>query len=202
MARRAIAISVVLLSVGLLGGCDFIDSVLDLIGAGSGGSGAGAVVSGRLEFHLAATISESGGTHDGTVGTIFYSSSGTYNAATRTFVATWDGGDFSNTVFEARLSADEQYVEYFYARQTRAGVYGAWTYVHEIRGYNVPYSYSDGNSRYFMISGSSAGSVVDLFAYKTWSTSLGSEQNPVDWVNSPSALTGSGDDIITIRLDS
>jgi len=202
MARRCIAIGATVVCVALLGGCEFLESILDLVGAGFGNSGTGAIVSGRLEFHVAATITETGGTHDGTVETIFYSAGGTYDAATRTFVATWNGGDSSDTVFEARLSASEQSIEFFYARQTRSGVYGAWTYVHEIRGVDIPYSHSDGTSRYFVLTGTSARGIVDLFSYKAWSSSFGSEQSPVEWVSTPSALNGSGDDIITIRLDS
>jgi len=71
----------------------------------------------------------------------------------------------------------------------------------EIRGYNILYSYAEGNSRYFIVDGSDAHVIVDLLVYKAWSTSLGSAQNPTDWVSSPGALTGETGDIISIRLD-
>jgi len=137
----------------------------------------------------------------GVIGTTFFSSGGSYNAATKTFTATWDAGDFSNTYFEVRLNATEEYIEYFYARQTQANVWGAWTYVHEIRGYNILYSHTEGTSRFFVVDGSDAHVIVDLLKYKAWSNALGSEQSPVEWISVPAALTGSTDDIITIRLD-
>ncbi len=205
MRKKLLMVGLLVVAVALLSGCDLLDNLINSFtgGGGTGGTGgAGTVVSGRMEFHLAATVSESDGTsHAGIVGTTFWSGTGNYNAATRTFTATWDGGDFSNTYFEARLNDTEDSVEYFYARQTQANIWGAWTYVHEIRGNNVPYSYTDGNSRYFVIDGSTAHGIVDLLKYKAWSTSVGSETDPVEWVNSSGALTGSTDDIITIRLD-
>jgi hypothetical protein len=204
--RRLLLVGLVIAGIALLSGCDFIDQLLDAIsgigGPGGGGTpAAGSVVSGRLEFHLWGNISESGGSQQGSVGTMFMSGSGSYNAATKTFTATWDGGDFSNTYFEARLNATEEYIEYFYARQTQSNVWGAWTYVHEIRGYNILYSYTDGNSRYFIVDGSDAHVIVDQLQYKAWSTSLGSASAPVYWVNSPGALLGDSSDVIQIRLD-
>jgi len=145
---------------------------------------------------------DDGTTNPGVVGTIFYSSGGNYDPVTKTFKATWNGGDFSNTYFEAKLNYTEEYIESFYAKQTRSGLWGAWTYVHEIRGNNILYSYTDGNSRYFIVDGSDAHVIISEISYKAWSTSLGSAQNPVEWVSSPGALTGDTSDIITIRLDS
>ncbi len=200
MRRRVLVVGAVLLAVAFLSGCELLDKIIDSI---TGTGGTGAVVSGRLEFHLAATITESGGgSHSGVVGTTFWSGAGNYNDTTKTFTATWDGGDFSNTYFEARLNATEEYIEYFYARQTQSGIWGAWTYVHEIRGYNILYSYTDGNSRYFIVDGSDAHVIVDVLKYKAWSTQIGSAQNPSEFVSGPGALTGSSSDIITIRLDS
>jgi len=206
MRKRVLVVALMLASVVTLAGCDFLDNIIDMItGGGTPGGGStapGAVVSGRLEFHLAGYVTEDTGmSTPGTVGTTFFSSGGTYNATTKTFTATWDGGDFSNTYFEARLNATEEYIEYFYTRQKQSGVWGAWTYVHEIRGYNILYSYTDGNSKYFIVDGSDAHVIVDQLVYKAWSISLGSEQNPVEWVSTPAALTGSVDDIISIRLD-
>ena len=205
MRRKLLVVGLLLVSVVPLAGCDLITGIIDSItggGTGGGNGGFGAVVSGRMEFHLAAYITEDTGVSTpGTVGTTFFSSGGSYNATTKTFTATWDGGDFSNTYFEARLNATEEYIEYFYARQTQSNVWGAWTYVHEIRGHDVLYSYTDGSSRYFVVDGSDAHVSVDQFVYKAWSNALGSAQNPVEWVSVPAALTGATDDIITIRLD-
>jgi hypothetical protein len=201
---RTAVVLVLGVAVAFLSGCDLVNQIIDTITGmpGGGAGGGGAVVSGRMEFHLAATISETGGTSTpGTVGTTFWSGAGEYFPSTKTFKATWNSGDFSDTYFEARLNATEEYIEYFYARQTQSGVWGAWTYVHEIRGYNVLYSHAEGSSRFFIVDGSDAHVIVDLLVYKAWSISLGSAQNPVDWVSSPAALTGDTGDIITIRLD-
>jgi len=194
----------IVVAVAMLSGCDLLDQLIGAITGGGGPGGAGSVVSGRMTFHLAATVSQDpryGSAYPGIVGTDFRSSDGSYDPVTRTFTATWDGGDFSNTYFEVRLNDTEEYIEYFYARQTQSNIWGAWTYMHEIRGYNILYSYAEGNSRYFIVDGSDAHVIVDLLVYKAWSTSLGSAQNPTDWVSSPGALTGETGDIITIRLD-
>jgi len=202
MRQRLLIVGLLAIAAAALVGCDLIDGIIDSI-TGGGSGGLGGVVSGRMEFHLAAYITEDTGmSTPGTVGTTFWSGGGSYNATTKTFTATWDGGDFSNTYFEARLNATEEYIEYFYARQTQSGVWGAWTYVHEIRGYNVLYSHTDGASRYFVVDGSDAHVIVDRLVYKAWSISLGSAQSPVEWVSVPAALTGDTGDIITIRLDS
>jgi len=207
MRRRLLIVGLLIGLAAMLTGCEVLDQIMDAIagigGPGGGTGGTGTVVSGRMEFHLAATISQDDGTtNPGVVGTIFYSSGGNYDPVTKTFKATWNGGDFSNTYFEAKLNYTEEYIESFYAKQTRSGLWGAWTYVHEIRGNNILYSYTDGNSRYFIVDGSDAHVIISEISYKAWSTSLGSAQNPVEWVSSPGALTGDTSDIITIRLDS
>jgi len=203
MRKRMLLVCLLVGSVALLAGCDLIDQIIDAISGGSGGSGTGTVVSGRMEFHLGATIQNDDGTTDqGVVGTTFMSGAGNYDPSDKTFRATWDGGDFSNTYFEARLNSTEEYIEYFYARQTQSNIWGAWTYVHEIRGANILYSYTDGNSRYFIVDGSDAHVIIDLLDYKAWSTGVGSPTSPVHWVTGPGALTGETGDMISIRLDS
>jgi len=209
MRRRLLIAGLLAATAASLAGCDLINGIIDSITGGSGGGPGGtpgivgSVVSGRMEFHLAAFVTKSEGySEPGTVGTIFRSSGGSYNPATKTFTATWNSGDFSNTFFEARLNATEEYIEYFTARQTQANVWGAWTYVHEIRGNNVLYSHTDGTSRYFVVDGADAHVIIDQFVYKAWSNALGSAQSPVEWVSIPAALTGATGDIITIRLDS
>lgn len=207
MRGRILVVALLVVGATLLSGCDVLDQIIDAIsgggpGGGSGTGGSGTVVSGRMEFHLSATIQNDDGSSDiGPVGTIFYSGSGTYNPTTKTFTATWDGGDFSNTYFQATLNATEEYIDSFHARQTRTGVYGAWTYVHEIRGHHILYSYTDGNSKYFIVDGSDAHVIVETLSYKSWSTAIGSASNPVHWVSSPGALLGDSADVISIRLD-
>lgn len=129
MRRRLPAAGVLLVSGAALAGCDLIDHFIDTItgGPGSGTGGFGAVVSGRMEFRLAAYITKSEGSlESGTVGTAFWSGGGSYDAATRTFTTTSDGGDFSDTYSEVRLNDTEEYVESFYAarRSPACGEYG------------------------------------------------------------------------------
>jgi len=203
MRKRLLLVVVLVVGLGTLTGCDLIDQIMDLISGGSGGGGTGTVVSGQMEFHLAATIQNEDGTSDqGVVGTTFWSGAGSYDPSTKTFTATWDGGDFSNTYFEARLNSTEEYIESFYARQTQANVWFAWTQVYEIRGANVLYSHTENGSRYFVVDGSDAHVIIDLLDYKTWSTQVGGPTDPVHWVTGPGALTGETGDIISIRLDS
>jgi hypothetical protein len=208
MRGRVLVIGLLLAGVALLSGCTVIDQIIDAIsgiggpGGGSGTGSAGIVVSGRMEFHLWGTIHQDDGTTDtGPIGTTFMSGAGTYYPETKTFKATWNGGDFSNTYFEVTLNATEEYIESFYARQTQANVWGAWTYVHEIRGHHILYSYTDGNSRYFIVDGSDAHVIIEELSYKAWSTQLGSASNPVYWATGPGVLLGDTADIISIRLD-
>ncbi len=43
--------------------------------------------------------------------------------------------------------------------------------------------------------------IADVLDYRTGSASLGSAQNPGEWVSGPGVLTGDTNDIIQIRLD-
>jgi hypothetical protein len=136
---------------------------------------------------------------------------GSYNAATRTFTNNWDNqvGDFSNTYLEVRLNAAEDMIEYFYARQTQ-DVWGGWTYVNEIRGYNIPYSHTDSGSRYFAVTGTAAHLSLDRMTYKGWTPAREgfSASNPNTWAYLDYVVDPSIDDVIpasnnsiTIRLN-
>lgn len=209
--KRALSIGLLLAGVALLSGC----SILDMIFAGMTDDGkttaAGAPVSGRMEFNLAATVwerNEYTGTspYSGRVGTTFRSGAGVYNRDGRCFNAyIWDGGDFSNTAFMACLSEDEKTVQQFVASQTQANVWGGYTYVHFIRGVNVPFSHIEGNSRYYRVEGATARTVVTELEFKMWvpgTETGGSYENPLEWTTGgPAALTGRADDCIEIRLD-
>jgi len=209
MSKRALLIGLLVVGVALLSGCDLLDQFIEgITGGGIPGGGTGTVVSGNMGYNLRATVSlipnlaNPVRTIERFVGVGFSSGGGSYDPDTRKFIATsWDGGDFSNTYFEARLNAAEDAIEYFYARQTRANVWFAWTFVHEIRGYNVPFSYDEGSSRIFSVTGANAHVNVDLLIYKGWSLPGESASNPSEWVSSHNALIGNSEDYITIRLD-
>ena len=218
MKSRLFIAGLVIVGMCLLSGCTFLDGIIDAItgaidsitgggtgtggGSGTGGGTGTTVVSGRMEFHLYGNINQrSGGTSPGTIGTTFWSGAGSYNPTTRIFTATWNGGDFSNTFFEAKVSANHEFIEHFYARQTQANVWGAWTFVHEIEGDAILFSHDYGNSKYFIVDGSDARAIVTTLVYKSWSNAIGGPSDPVDWVTGPGALTGDTGDVIQIRLD-
>lgn len=207
MNKRALLIGLLVVGAALLSGCDLLDQfIAGIPGGGTGGTGT--VVSGSMAYNFRATVSlipnlaNPVRTTERSVGVEFSSGGGNYNSVARKFIATsWDGGDFSNTYFEARLNAAEDAIEYFYARQTRANVWFAWTFVHEIRGYNVPFSHDEGSSRIFSVTGANTHVNVDLLIYKGWSLPGESASNPSEWINSDAAIIPNIDNVITIRLD-
>jgi hypothetical protein len=73
--------------------------------------------------------------------------------------------------------------------------------VHEIRGYNVPFSHDEGSSRIFSVTGANTHVNVDLLIYKGWSLPGESASNPSEWINSDAAIIPNIDNAITIRLD-
>jgi hypothetical protein len=49
---------------------------------------------------------------------------GTYDPLTRTFPASWNGGDYSDAEMTVRLNQAGDRLEYIYARQTQAAIGG------------------------------------------------------------------------------
>ena len=215
MSKRALLIGLLVVGVALLSGCDLLDQFIEgITGGGIPGGGTGTVVSGNMGYNLRATVSlipnlaNPVRTIERFVGVGFSSGGGSYDPNPRKFIATsWDGGDFSNTYFEARLNAAEDTIEYFYARQTRANVWFAWTFVHEIRGYNVssstPPAGAAPGGHYFILKGLNAHATIDLLTYRRWPPAREgySLSNPETWVNSHNDIIPSADNVITIRLD-
>lgn len=211
--------------VAMLSGCDVFEQLIDKItGTGDPGGGTtspGTVASVSISYSLAVKLSERlmpsyplvDPRKDFVVEMDFFRPyGGTYNAATRTFTNNWDNqvGDFSNTYLEVRLNAAEDAIEYFYARQTQENVWYAWTFVNEIRGYNIPYSHTDGGSRYFSVTGTTAHLSLDRMTYKGWTPAREgySASNPNEWAYLDYVVTPNIDDVtpassntITIRLD-
>jgi hypothetical protein len=215
MRKRLLLIGLVVLALALLSGCDVFDHLIDSItGAGPGG---GTVVpedpiSGRMKFKLDATIWRDDRytavtSYEGSVGTTFWSSAGVVNDGV--FEATWDGGDFSNTLFGAQLSDDGKTIEMFGATQAQANIWGGYTHVHYIAGVNLPFSHVEGNSRYYRVEGAAAQALVVELDFRMWvpdSETGGSFSDPIEWIvtgpdGAPVGLTGSADDYIEIRLD-
>jgi hypothetical protein len=225
VSKRVLLIGLLVVGVALLSGCELLDAITGggTTPPGGGTTGPGAVTSVSISYNLAATISERlmptypVTTKEGSVVMDFFRPyGGSYNANTRTFTNNWDNqvGDFSNTDLVVRLNAAEDAIEYFYARQTQSNVWFAWTYVNEIRGYNIPIStHTDPNfpgSRYFIVTGTNAHLSIDRMIYKGWAReSEGySATNPIEWAYLDNDIIPSINDIIpastnaiTIRLD-
>jgi len=222
MTRKVLVVGLIVGLVAMLSGCDLIDQILALVGGGSPGGipgGTGDVASVSISYSLAVTLWErpmpqyAPTSSEGSVDMDFFRPyGGTYNAATRTFTNNWDNqaGDFSNTYLEVRLNETEDAIEYFYARQTQSNVWFAWTFVNEIRGYNIPYSHTEGGSRYFVLTGTSAHLALDRMTYKgvTRESEGYSLANPNEWAYLDYVASPNIDDVIpastntiTIRLD-
>ena len=219
MRKRLLLLGVFVIGVALLSGCEFLDQILAALPGGGGtppGGGTpvttGGVTSVSIKYNFEVTMSEQLNpsypvtTSQGTVVMEFFRPyGGTYNATTRTFtINSWDDqvGDFSNTYLEVRFNTAEDTIEYFYARQTQSNVWGAWTFVNEIRGYNIPYSYTDsaaaGGARYFAVTGVDAHLSIDRMIYKevTRESEGYSIANPFRWAYLDYTVNPNLDDVI------
>jgi len=214
MSKRVLLIGLLVVGVALLSGCAVIDKIIEGITGGGPGGGTtipGAPVSGRMGFTLAATVWRDDrytppSSSAGSVGTTFWSGAGVYDEDGPYFNAyIWDSGDFSLTAFMVWVSEDEKTITHFVGNQTQANVWGFYTYYHYIRGVNVPFSHIEGNSRFYVAEGTAVRALVTELEFKMWvpgSETGGGYQNPLEWIiGGPGALTGSVDDVISIRLD-
>ncbi len=213
VCKKLLLVGLLVVGVALLSGCDLLDQIIDGITGGAGGPGGGPTtsaypISGRMKFHLDATVQQDNGftpptSYAGSVGTTFWSGAGVHDEDGAYFNAyIWDSGDFSNTAFMVWVNEDEKTIEHFVGNQTQANVWGAYTYYHFIRGVNVPYSHVDENSRYYRVQGTAARTLVTELEFKMWVPGTGSISNPQEWIiGGPAALTGDAGDYIEIRLD-
>jgi len=217
MRKRLLVLGILVICIVLLAGCELLDQITGDV-PGGGTPGTGTVTSVSISYSLAVTLSERlmptypVTTSESTVVMDFYRPyGGKYESGSKTFTNNWDDqvGDFSNTDLMVKLNASEDAIEYFYARQTQENVWG-WTFVNEIRGYNIPYSHTDGGARYFVVTGTTAHLSLDRMTYKgvTRESEGYGIANPNEWayldyVDNPNVddvIPASGN-TITIRLD-
>ena len=209
MRKKLLFIGLLVVGIALLSGCEVLDRIIGTI---TGGGTPGGVVKVAISYNLEATVSERimptypVTTSQETVMAAFQPSGGTYNATTKTFTATWDGqtgGQYSNTYLEIRLNDTEEYVEYYYARQTQSNVWFAWTYVDEIRGINVlNLNHETDNPRIYQVTGTAAHIPIELLTYKRWARESEGydEANPIEWINSKADIIPSLNNVITITV--
>ena len=212
LQKRLLLAGLLVVGMAVLNGCEVFEQLIDQITGGGtlppgGGTATNAhPISGRMEFHLAATIWQNDrytpiSSYAGYVGTIFWSGAGVYDIDSRLFNAyIWDGGDFSGTAFMAWLSEDQKTIVQFVGNQTQANIWGAYTHYDYVRGINIPFSHVEGNSRYYRIEGAAAHALITELEYRMWVPTVSSYADPQEWiVGGPAALTGGG--FIEIRLD-
>jgi len=226
MRKRLLLIGLLVVGVALLSSCDVLDQIIDgITGGGSTGGGTpgggtatpGAVVKVAISYNLEATILQRimhdyapAPSPETVITASFVPNSAPNHTANNTYTISWNGqggAEYADTYLEVRLNAAGNMIEYFHVRQTQLNVWFAWTYVDEIRGYNVPLSTSpagaDPNSRYFILKGVTAHATVDRLVYKRWPPAREgySVDNPETWANSHNDIISSASNTITIRLD-
>ena len=122
MHKRLLLIALLMVGVALFGGCELLDQIIAEI-PGSDTSG-GDVIEISITYWLMASISQqlaSGGpisTYVGGIGAGFQPDGGSYSEISKTFTASWDGGDYSDTYMEVRLNNSGDAVTFFWVRQT------------------------------------------------------------------------------------
>jgi len=215
--RRVLMLGLLIsaLVVGLTG-CEWLTSFLDQLDTDGGNAGGGpplgtpTVVSGRIEIGYQGIVElSSGGTSTETVGETFYTASGSYDATTRTFTATWNDAEFANTYLEVRLDASLDVVEYFYVRQMRTGMFGNTYFITEVEGHDVPYTHGGTSNGipvdHYTVTGVTANQVITAISQKIWSTDpesvgVGTEMNPWKYLPSVTSLVADPNDDIMITL--
>lgn len=214
--RRFLLVGLLIAVVAVtLTGCEWLTNFLDELnidgddGGGGTPTGPATVVSGRIEIDLQGIVEYSdGSTKTETIGETFYTATGTYDAMTRTFTATWDDSEFANTFMEVRLDASEDWVEYFYVRQTRTGMFGETFYITEIAGHDVPYTHNGTSNNipvdHYTATGVTANAVIDAISQKIWSTTPGgfggTELDPWMLLPAVTSLVADANDDIMVTL--
>jgi len=200
-----LAVGVMLAAAIALGGCDVVSDWIDEL---FGGGTSGGFTAARIAFSLQGNVARNDVQAQATVIetqelAAVFQASGAYNELTRTFVATWDGGDFSGTHMEIRLNATEEYVEHFEVRQTRVHTFGAWTEVYEIAGHDVLFLADDGPDRLFLVDGPATSVIVDAIEYREWPKNVGTASEPYYRLVPPQLanIWSDASSYVEIRLD-
>jgi len=223
MRKRLLLIGLLVVGVALLSGCELLDQIAgggipggDIPGGDTPGGGTaspgGEVVDVYIMYGLTARISEQLGPDDpittrvANIGAAFSPETVTYNADTKTFIGTWDDDWHSDTYLELRLSSTEEYVDYFYVKATedRWSPAAPWTYVDELRGYNVHHSSwsSDRTICYYIVEGTDyRGATYDAFTYEKWDNwDDGLPPHKHEWANTTYDIVPSSESEVYIRV--
>ncbi len=192
-------------AVLLLSGCDLLSLIPGWDNGTGGGTAPGAVTTAWIDFSFYGTVTQQGHPDDTgwNLGTRFNagSRSTSYDAATHTLTATWNGNGYSNTQMVIEFSDAEDFVLHFHARQTLYT--GGWWTTYEIEGYDVPAVTGSDGYRHFRFDGASTHTILTKCVYKSWSGSLGSESSPYYALKGQSVanLSSDADSFIEIIVD-
>jgi len=189
-------------SLVFIPGCALLDMIPGWGSGPGGGTTPGGITAAQIDFSFYGVVTEQGHADDPQwiLSGRFPAGnkSASYDPTTHTFTATWDGGGYSNTQMTIRLNATDEFVEYFHARQTLLTL-GWWT-TYELEGYDILYSYRDGNYRYFNLEGALTHTILTKCIYKSWSSALGSEAVPYRALKGQSVANISSDSTSYIRI--
>jgi len=153
--RRTLAV-LLLAGAVLASGCT-LDDLLGLVPAPDGGGASGGIANVRIEFSVLGSVWRDfpDGTStvpDWEIKGVFQSgASYTYDPHTHEFDATWDGGDYSDTLMAVSFNDAEDHIEDLYATQTRLTAFGGWTLWHELGALDIPLVREDAGFRYFRV---------------------------------------------------
>jgi len=166
-----------------------------------GGTTPGAVTTAWIDFSFYGLITEQGHPDNtGDLGTRFNAGNKltSYDQATHTLTATWNGGDYSNTQMVIEFSDAEDFVLHFHARQTLYDS-GWWT-TYEIEGYDVFAVAGSDGYRHFKVSDTDTLTILTKCVYKAWSSVLGSEASPYYALKGQSVANLSSDSTSFIEI--
>jgi hypothetical protein len=183
-----------------LAGCEFLDMISDLIGGdGTGGGGIGGVTFTRVivEYGFAtermrrADVSGDPPTVEPWDLSASLSSIGqlVFDPATTTYTAQTPIDSDPYILFSIRLDASGSMITYLdaYRRMTFAG--GGWEKIERIIVENIPYDRVEGLTTFYRIDADNVGwAGLQYTDYRSWSTAVHTEQDPMYWIADPTAM--------------
>jgi len=189
----------------LVSGCDLLSLIPGWDGGTGGGTTPGTITTAWIDFSFYGTVTQQGqpDNEGWSLGGRFNAGnkSTSYDQATHTLTATWDGGGYSNTLMTIEFNAAGDFVQHFHARQTLYTA-GWWT-TYEIEGYDVPAVAGSDGYRHFKFSGDQTHTILTKCVYKSWSSTMGSESSPYYALKDQSvdSLSSDADSYIEIIVD-